>query len=103
MRHISIAVVCSFIMFWSFGCSRDVSAARAQATTLHFAVRGMHCTGCEEAIKAKLAKLPGVTGCEASHTAGTVDLTTTDPSIAQSAIESIDSLGYTSTIAANTK
>ena len=84
------------------GCHRrphtqTVSATNASAktTVLHFNVKGMHCSGCEEAIKAKLAKLPGVTACNASHSAGTVDLTTTDPAIASTAAEDIASLGYT--------
>jgi len=91
------------------GCadrSSDARAAKSQPAsatpvTLHFNVTGMHCSGCEEAITETLSKLPGVSKCNASHVTKSVDLTTTDPSIAQQAIERIDDLGYSAELAPN--
>lgn len=95
-----LRLLLSVIVLSAVGCMHEASPAPPAATTIHFKVDGMHCTGCEDAIKAKMLKLPGVTACEASHSDAAVAVTTTDPGIAQAAVEQIDALGYQASLAA---
>ena len=71
------------------GCSRE------EPVVLNFDVQGMHCDGCADGIKSKLAKLPGVTACDASFEKGSATVTTTDPAVATRVVESITEMGYT--------
>jgi copper chaperone CopZ len=46
----------------------------SEPVAFKFAVKGMHCEGCEGAIVDKVTKVEGVTACKASHTAEEVEV-----------------------------
>ncbi|MFZ9915573.1 MAG: heavy-metal-associated domain-containing protein, partial [Phycisphaerales bacterium] len=46
----------------------------SEPVPMHFAVKGMHCDGCEGAICGKVEKIEGVTSVQASHAAESVDV-----------------------------
>ena len=62
---------------------------------VEFAVDGMTCTGCEEAIKAEILALPGVKSVEADHAAGSTSVVY-DPEQAtpEAMITAMEPLGY---------
>jgi len=56
------------------------------------AVSGMSCTGCESNVESAVSELPGCTGVEADHEAGTV---TVDGEVDKAALqEAIEDSGY---------
>ncbi|MFO7832588.1 MAG: cation transporter [Halohasta sp.] len=56
------------------------------------AVSGMSCTGCESNVEAAVSELPGCTGVEADHEAGTV---TVEGDVEEAALrEAIEDSGY---------
>ena len=56
------------------------------------AVSGMSCTGCESNVESAVSELPGCTGVEADHEAGTV---TVDGEVDEAALqEAIEDSGY---------
>ena len=60
-------------------------------STTH-AVSGMSCTGCESNVESAVSELPGCTGVEADHEAGTV---TVDGNVDEAALrEAIEDSGY---------
>jgi copper chaperone CopZ len=59
-----------------------------------FAVGGMTCTGCENAIETAVAKVEGVLECDASHTDGTLIVKATDESHAQAIFEAVSMLQF---------
>ncbi len=63
--------------------------------TLNLRVTGMSCNGCENAVKRAVGQLPGVLAVQASHVAGTVEVTYDDRSVTREAIaDKIVKLGY---------
>jgi Cu+-exporting ATPase len=70
--------------------------AEPQVRTTRFAVDGMVCDSCEEAICARVGKLEGVVACAADHAAGAAEVRH-DPARAPvaSIAAAIASLGYT--------
>jgi copper chaperone CopZ len=57
------------------GCSDEPPPVDARTVSQTFTVEGMTCSGCEQAISAAVARVEGVSGCTASHAAGTVTVT----------------------------
>jgi copper chaperone CopZ len=93
----------------AIGCSGECAAppadasatsASAAATALGapvamtFAVKGMHCDGCEGAICGKVEKIEGVTAVKASHVDMKVDVTAPEAQ-REAIVAAIKRLGYT--------
>ncbi len=95
----SLAVI-TFSLVGLPGCddSRDtdatVAASRVPAETFVIGVAGMHCDNCAEAITAKVAKIDGVTECQASWEDGTTTVLAT-PDTIPTIQESIARMGFT--------
>lgn len=90
------------------GCRQDAgepapapaaSADAAQTTVLRFAVEGMHCDGCVNAITDTVSRLEGVTACEVSLDEKSAAVTVNDPALAAKITEEINALGYTAQLA----
>ena len=60
-----------------------------------YAVRGMHCAGCERSITQSLGQLRGITVVEVSHEEGFVRLESTGAAAPDEVISAIEKLGYT--------
>ncbi len=73
-----------------------------QAVRTTFAVKGMHCTGCSDAIKATLERMDGVSQASADYEKGEA-VTVHDPDKPTEAAmkEAIEELGYTVTSVAS--
>jgi len=90
------------------GCRQDAgepasapaaAADVAQTTVLRFAVEGMHCDGCVNAITDTVSRLEGVTACEVSLDEKSATVSVNDPALAAKIIEKINALGYTAELA----
>ena len=82
------------------GCSdREVVETPAPTTVLQVEIRGMYCTGCEQAIAAKVGEIDGVVTCTASHEEGSASVTVHDESVLPDIHAAITELGYEVTLA----
>lgn len=72
------------------------ACGRPEPRTSRFSVGGMVCDSCEEAICARIQKLPGVLACAADHAAGSAEVRH-DPAeaSAEAIAAAIEGLGYT--------
>ena len=75
------------------GAATDPTALAAPVA-MTFAVKGMHCDGCEGAIRGKVEKIAGVTAVKASHVDMKVDVTAPE-SQRDAIVAAIKRLGYT--------
>lgn len=66
----------------------------AAPVAMTFAVKGMHCDGCEGAICGKVEKIEGVTAVKASHVDMKVDVTAPEAQ-REAIVAAIKRLGYT--------
>jgi copper chaperone CopZ len=72
----------------------------AQNAVLHFDVAGMHCDGCVNMITTVVSRLDGVVDCSVSLEEESATVTVTDPALAETIIEAINSAeGYTAKLA----
>lgn len=97
-----IAVMLGVIGF-CYGCEKqtgetDVKQAAlvqpSNATVLNFHVTGMHCDGCAQGIKSKLAKIDGVIEVDASFENSSATVMTSNPAIASKIVETIEEMQY---------
>jgi len=91
---ISIAAIALVLAMTLTAC--DGQQADAAPRTVEFAVDGMHCDGCSDAITHRLVELPGVTECIVDHDAGTASIVVVshDPQIDARIAEAIAGLGF---------
>jgi copper chaperone CopZ len=76
-----------------------VTPPQASYKQVEFAVGGMSCTGCEEAIKAEIMAMQGVSNCEADHKDGwTKVVYNPDLIAAEDMLAVFEPLGYTAEI-----
>jgi copper chaperone CopZ len=77
MKYIFLILISALV---AFACSskQDEKAAKqipvVANKTIHLAVDGMTCEGCENTVKEAVGAIDGVTEVAASHTAGTTDI-----------------------------
>lgn len=72
----------------------EVSAIPQDAVVLNFRVTGMHCDGCANALKGKLAMLTGVLKSDASFSNSTATVTAANPQIAETVLTTVTEMGY---------
>lgn len=66
----------------------------ASDVVLRYTVTGMHCGGCAQTIATNVAKLDGVTSCEASYEQSSAVVHVSDPALAEQVAATIADLGY---------
>lgn len=115
VTRIAFVVICVGGVASVLACSRTSSteSARAEAAppeakipspasgeallseaVLNFRVTGMHCDGCAQGIKAKLAKIDGVIEADASFGDSSATVKTSNPAIASKIVETIEEMQY---------
>jgi copper chaperone CopZ len=75
----------------------------SEGITLSFAVTGMHCDGCAQAIEGTVSRIPGVSGCDASFEDSSATVVVSDPSLAGAVLTAVAEMGYTIELAASEK
>jgi copper chaperone CopZ len=78
----------------STSTASTAAAALGEPVAMTFAVKGMHCDGCEGAICGKVEKIDGVTAVKASHVDMKVDVTAPEAQ-REAIVAAIKRLGYT--------
>lgn len=68
-----------------------------ETVTVSLAVEGMHCGGCANAIRQRVAKMEGVSACEVSFEKGEALVTLRSPASPDGIVETITRLGYSVT------
>ena len=66
-----------------------------EAVTVSLSVEGMHCGGCANAIRERVAKIDGVSACEVSFEKGEATVTMHHPASPDGVTQAIARLGYT--------
>ena len=100
IRLICLICLICLIQFTLGGCRRPATATRVPrairppAETFVIEVSGMHCDNCAEAITAKVAKIDGVTSCEADWERGTTTVLAR-PDTIPTIQDSIARMGFT--------
>ena len=100
IRMIRMILLSSLFQLTLVGCDdardRDSTAAvnRQPAKTFVIGVTGMHCDSCAEAITAKVAKIDGVTTCDADWERGTTTVLA-NPDAIPTIQDSIARMGFT--------
>lgn len=73
------------------------AAAAAEPVRLRYAVKGMHCGGCAEAIVAEVKEVPGVAEVHCTFESGTAEILAADSALRAEIERAITKLGYTIT------
>jgi len=88
------------------GCERPASELAEAAlpagepVVVSFAVDGMHCGGCAEALRKKIAGIAGVTECEVSFEERSAVVSMASSGLLPRVTETITRLGYTTEVLA---
>lgn len=59
-----------------------------------YAVEGMSCTGCEDNVEDEVGDVPGVTGADADHEAGTLVVDAEDDVTDDRIADAVEDAGY---------
>jgi copper chaperone CopZ len=74
--------------------TENTATAPAEATTVVYAVSGMSCGHCENAIGEELTALPGVTAVKADAASGRVSVSSVEPLDDGTVRTALDEAGY---------
>ncbi len=77
------------------GCGSSEASASNETQTIAYAVEGMHCEGCVNAITDKVKGLKGISDCRVSLEDHRAVVTMADPALSSSVEDAIRRLGYT--------
>ncbi len=80
------------------GCSDRKADTAPPTMTVTYAVEGMHCENCVQAITAKAKDVPGVVACDVSLDEKRMIVAVDDPAAKQRVAEAVAKLGYTVTV-----
>lgn len=109
LHRLAVSTSLACLALAATGCSGECAAPPADSTAtsastaatelvapvaMTFAVKGMHCDGCEGAICGKVEKIEGVTAVKASHVDMKVDVTAPEAQ-REAIVAAIKRLGYT--------
>ncbi len=77
------------------GACTDAPSNQVVAETLNYRVKGMHCQGCVDAIRAEVELVPGVISCRVDLPGSTAQIDVSEPAAESKVEAAIKKLGYT--------